>query len=359
MSIKIEKEDLKICLFWFLALLIVFINIIYYRYNHKYYQEYLSKVLAIHDKYEDIINLALQKNEDLITKETSEIKFSEDTTNRIYKYLNSGENGSKIVEDNNNCQEYEKPWRKITDHSTCAYVLTKAVGDLNFLIVQLIPQDVDQENEIIKKYIEALNSEQEKIKLPGSEISNPTFRYIKTYYEAQAKRFNADLTVNLTVKEPIKIDEKLPQLTASNRDEAIGEWGISDNFMIKNFKKQNIDIRDYDAIGVVVYAPNDIGALLVSHSLSSVRSSLTWLFPNQWGIHIGTLVHEMAHSLGASDQYIIGGDINKPCQDGTFDETITGNHYSLMCNSGSVDLDSNYSSLINKRTAKEMGWINE
>jgi hypothetical protein len=94
----------------------------------------------------------------------------------------------------------------------------------------------------------------------------------------------------------------------------------------------------------------------ISFALSSIRANVTKISVNNYDLDydVSVLAHETAHLFGASDQYIEGAF---GCQSDTVDEYITGSFQSLMCRTGIIDLTSPYRSVINKRAAREMGWL--
>ena len=155
----------------------------------------------------------------------------------------------------------------------------------------------------------------------------------------------------------IQLDD-FPDYHASSRIEQMGEMEMSRTFFLNALSNAHIDVRDYDAIAVVVFV-DDQDPQFISFALPGLRANVDRIMGgNEFyssEFDLSLIAHETAHLFGASDQYIEGSG---ECQKGSYDEyVIKGKTRNLMCELGSLNPESyNYASF-NSISAQEMGWI--
>lgn len=272
-------------------------------------------------------------------------------------FINNGYVISRSADDSvpKDCSMYEKPWRKSTG-GDCGFVLKHSAGQMNLLIIEFASPRFDTGFEGNSKLLEVLHDEKDLVDVDG--IPNSSYQYLSTYFEAQAKIFGAnDFSLNVDFTNIIPLSN-FPLYKGLTRNEQLKEKSMSTSFFLNELSKAQIDIRDYDAIAVVVFVDNE-DPDFVSFAIPDLRANVNRIsggydFTTSDSA-VSLIAHETAHLLGASDQYIEG---ESGCQEEKVDTYVTnGAQWNLMCQLSSLIPFGEYSAQFNARTVREFGWL--
>jgi len=360
---KISKFVLKISLVWLAIVALVSINITYYLTNKSQKLE-MVRTLTEKAHQNDILLSDLKKEVSIkLSREAQkQAPLSQEDIKNI-DILNGGEARKLAGEEAADCSKLEKPWRRITNSADCSFVLKSAVGDLKLLIVQFVSPSVDTNGEDFIEISKTLNSDSDLVKIQhpwGDAYYEPSFNYLKTFFESEAKRFNAPQFSLQIDKTPIIELEGYPNYKGKTRDEQKKEFGVSQSFFLNELKKAKIDVSDYDAVAIVVYSKRTEGSdFFLSHAIPDIRANINALNVGDTAYsNVEVIAHETAHVFGASDQYI--EDPNMPCcqcKEGAYDNYIPPKHINIMCGGFTIVLSEADSAMFNGKSAKEFGWL--
>jgi hypothetical protein len=193
-----------------------------------------------------------------------------------------------------------------------------------------------------------------------------SLKYVEIYMKNEYKRITGiqrDI-VDLDIFGPFEI-ESIMNLRRDYNVTQISEF--KENFN-EELNKTGIDFSEYDIIGIVFF---DDGRFKHSafFSFADIKNSKFYVqfIANQGNIEGGleTFIHELTHTLGASDKYgIIQGKGIRCLNNGIPDpKEFGGDVACLMCGSIQINettaLTPNYLSQVKicDATAKEIGWI--
>ncbi len=352
---RVAKRHLVYSVVWLLVVFLLTANVTYYLYNPRVQASFQGKVHQLESEYQ----ANLEKRQSQLAFLQSVHSVEEPPTveqQQIIDFINSGFGYASVEnEAATDCSEFARPWRRFTNSQNCAFVLKYAVGDLKLLIVEFISPDFDLNDPNNREFIETLNSDQDWVMIAGRE--QMSFAYLKTFFEHEAEKFGVkgfSLTVDHT--EPMLLSD-FPPYYGKTREEQLAETGKSRTFFLNELADAQVDVRDYDAIAIAVFTTWSEQPF-ISFAMSNLRANVNRIVGGSGYFYtdddVSLVAHETAHLFGATDQYIEG---SFGCQEGTYDDYVTGDHCSLMCSLCVLDIDSPTSAVINKRAAREMGWI--
>ncbi|MEI6498349.1 MAG: hypothetical protein WCO23_00090 [bacterium] len=411
---KIFKTTIKYAVFYLLFVALIAINSCFYFYNNQGSKTYNENIALFRNTLDLQKNKLVQQND--LEDQFFSIKTVPTPTVSDQKNIDFLNSGTELVDNSQpnaikDCSSIERPWRRITDSNTCAFQVTSAVGDLKLLIVQYVAPDIDMNDSKIQGFLNTLNSE-ETISINQGELDNafetfnlysekngysqisreaylkqhqtsfidPSYQYIKKFFEYEANVFGADFSLTVDKSQPIQLKE-LPNFSKEYKDQS-QNINKAQTFFLNKLIESKIDVSDYDAVSLIVFANHD--SYFRSFALPSIRANIDFVTIESdsssdsdqlknysldtEGI-LYLISHETAHDFGASDQYIedYKTGFTKGCVDGAYDEYVSKDRseMSLMCGWGSIRYDwadrskwtSSYKSLINKITAQEFKWI--
>lgn len=254
-------------------------------------------------------------------------------------------------------------------------------SDLSFLDIvnnekntmNLLPYDEDDVTNTYLGYMKHLDYEIASAKdLSGIDISYLKFedlythsiKYVEVYFKNEFERIAG------TQKDIVDID-----IFGPYEIESIISRGRNNATQTKQFKNQfdeeldktQINFSNYDIIGIVFFDDARFKHKAFV-SFSDVKNSKFYVnfITNQGNIEDGvyTIIHEFAHTIGASDKYNTSQDIGTRCLETglAYPKEFGGDVACLMCGKIQVNkiasINPNYLAEVKicNTTAKEIGW---
>ncbi len=345
----ISRGSIIVLLLWLLIVGLATTNLTLFKtkkYNHEKYKLKEAALLTEQAQERAILESArakIQHNHVVVATVTADDQQKID-------FLNSGENVASALKDKANCDAYKRSWREFTNSETCAFRLTSARGDLRLLVLEYIDPKVNTDDPMVKHFLDVLNNSSPKVDYYGRQQTS--IRYLKTYFEHEAQKFGVPFSLTVDVAQAGKLSKSI-ELPSETSPFSPGSGYSLSSFFLDEFRKTKYDVRQYDAVVIAILDTNYYD--FRSFALPQIRSNITYVSINPYDLETGiaTIAHETTHDFGAGDEYYETGG----CVPGTNDEFIQDRHKSLMCHANSIDLDTPYGDLINKRTAESIGWL--
>jgi len=177
-------------------------------------------------------------------------------------------------------------------------------------------------------------------KLKKSDRSSNTLTYTNTYLSKESERYNkSGIKINFTFFGPYKINESLEGIYYRDN------MGKFLEVLSETSKNNKVPEQDYDLVHYI-YLSNSYGGGAFRNSHRAFTNTDSSRSP-------GVFIHETLHLFGATDKYN-NDDCNTIGRVNPFDKTQKPqNLFDIMCRTNPLN-----NAIINKITAREIGWPN-